>query len=366
LISEIERIRARNNGAWMDLVRLAWKEAPDEARKISAAITENDAAILELSKEMAQPREAPVVRNGVLIPGGGILHTYAVKEALALGLVPIVTDRDPKCPCASIPGVVFHEMDCYDTESHVAFTTKHKTGLIGAFCGGAETHEQVAAAADVLGSTWVKPRTSRICRDKTTCKLTLLDAAIPTAKFVERGPAIFKPARGSGSRGVRRCLVSSGTTGGHFEEILEGPEQSVEILMVPGRQWHGVNVVDRYFAWVDDQPLEWGHTNPARLAEDQISELYKLTYNTARAVGADVGFFKCDTIWTKDGPKVLECTPRLSGGFDSQLSTPWSSGRNLLRYGLQLACGLPLDDSLLEHKRRESVTVIHRPHLATL
>lgn len=47
-------MRAQNNALWMNLVRLAWKVAPDEARKISREINLNDQRILDTAKKLAK------------------------------------------------------------------------------------------------------------------------------------------------------------------------------------------------------------------------------------------------------------------------------------------------------------------------
>lgn len=53
IIDEIEAVRARNNKAWMGLVRLALEVAPERAKAIFAEISKNDEEILELSKRLA-------------------------------------------------------------------------------------------------------------------------------------------------------------------------------------------------------------------------------------------------------------------------------------------------------------------------
>jgi hypothetical protein len=361
-LDEIQAIRAENNKTWMQLVRLAWRVAPEEARKLSQEITENDKRITELSAAMSAEPAAAVRR--VILPGGGILHTYAVKEAQALGLVPVVTDRDPACPCAKMPGVEFHEIDCYDVEAHLRLLLR-TSHVVGAFCAGAETYEVVAALSEATGRPSHRHAASLI-RNKRSQKERLIAHSIPTPQFAQQGPAIFKPTHGSGSRGVLRVeSVPPRWDGGHYEEILEGPEQSVEILLHGGESIP-FNIVDRRFSWVGDQPLELGHTNPSKLPKETQDALYSLAHRTASAFGIEHGFFKIDSILHHGVPHVLECTPRLSGGFDSQVSTPLSSGRNPIRFGLQLACDLPLDLKLLERTKSDSVTIIHRPHLAAL
>ena len=51
-IDKIEQIRSENNKNWMNLVRLALKYAPEEAKEIFNKITECDMKINKLMKEI--------------------------------------------------------------------------------------------------------------------------------------------------------------------------------------------------------------------------------------------------------------------------------------------------------------------------
>lgn len=52
-LAEIEAVRARNNVAWMALLRLALRVAPEEARALLAEITANDQAVSRLLSSIA-------------------------------------------------------------------------------------------------------------------------------------------------------------------------------------------------------------------------------------------------------------------------------------------------------------------------
>jgi len=54
LIDEIEKIRTSNNVNWMNLLRLAFRIAPDEAKKLFARINEDDKRISELLGRLAE------------------------------------------------------------------------------------------------------------------------------------------------------------------------------------------------------------------------------------------------------------------------------------------------------------------------
>ena len=54
IIDEIENVRTRNNVNWMDVLRLAFTHAPEEAKKIMKMINEEDSTISELLKKLSK------------------------------------------------------------------------------------------------------------------------------------------------------------------------------------------------------------------------------------------------------------------------------------------------------------------------
>lgn len=51
-IDKIQKIRAKNNKLWMDLMRLAFDHAPEQAKVIMNQISQNDEEITKAVKEM--------------------------------------------------------------------------------------------------------------------------------------------------------------------------------------------------------------------------------------------------------------------------------------------------------------------------
>ena len=51
-IDQIEKIRGKNNVNWMDILRLAFKHAPNEASKIMQRINSDDKKISNLLKKL--------------------------------------------------------------------------------------------------------------------------------------------------------------------------------------------------------------------------------------------------------------------------------------------------------------------------
>jgi len=54
IIKQIQEIRAKNNKSWMDILRLAFRVAPDEAGKIMKEITERDRQINKLTSKLVK------------------------------------------------------------------------------------------------------------------------------------------------------------------------------------------------------------------------------------------------------------------------------------------------------------------------
>ena len=54
LLDEIQEVRSRNNINWMDVLRLAFKYSPDEARELVGRINSEDQRISELFAQLAQ------------------------------------------------------------------------------------------------------------------------------------------------------------------------------------------------------------------------------------------------------------------------------------------------------------------------
>jgi hypothetical protein len=54
IIDEIEKLRSRNNVNWMDILRLAFREAPEEAKKMMKKIDHEDTRISDLVKKLSE------------------------------------------------------------------------------------------------------------------------------------------------------------------------------------------------------------------------------------------------------------------------------------------------------------------------
>ena len=57
IIDAVEAVRTKNNKNWMDVLRIAFKYAPDEARPVLAEINKSDGEISKLLDKLANNGE---------------------------------------------------------------------------------------------------------------------------------------------------------------------------------------------------------------------------------------------------------------------------------------------------------------------
>ena len=76
--------------------------------------------------------------------------------------------------------------------------------------------------------------------------------------------------------------------------------------------------------------------------------MYQIAEDVARALGITLGAAKYDFILTPEGPRIIEMTVRLSGGFDCQYLVPAATGKNVLRAAILTALGRPFPADLLQ------------------
>jgi biotin carboxylase len=320
------------------------------------------------------------MHDAVLIVCGGLLQVPAVHIARELGLKVIVTDGSADAPAMKLADEAVI-LDIYDVQRHreLVKALAQRYNLRGVFTEGADVEVTVAAAAESAGLPGIRVEAARNTKNKVLTRGCFDRSGIPNPRWAEvrdgvesrQGaerigfPLMVKAVDNCASRGTTRVAdpkkllpavklarrySSTGTA--LLESCFVGDEQSVEILFDGEGRCHRLNIVDRPFQAEGDFAIELGHVNPTRLGLDDQSRLFDLTESAARATGVNFGAFKADTIWTAEGPRILEVTARLSGGFDCQYTTPLATGRNFIRAAMRLAVRLEIDPVDLESRWR--------------
>ncbi|MGE7689346.1 ATP-grasp domain-containing protein [Lysinibacillus sp. NPDC097214] len=167
-------------------------------------------------------------------------------------------------------------------------------------------------------------------------------------------PCISKPLDSSGSRGVvlincpeelRESIEYSSTqgrnTGVIIEEFMRGKEVSVEIMVV-NEKVHILAVTDKLTTGAPHF-VEMCHSQPSRLGEKNVNRIRELAIKAVLAVGIKNGPAHVEIMLTEDGPKVIELGARMGGDFISTHLVPLSTGIDMVKAVIDLACGEGVD-----------------------
>ncbi|MBI4761677.1 MAG: ATP-grasp domain-containing protein [Chloroflexota bacterium] len=139
-------------------------------------------------------------------------------------------------------------------------------------------------------------------------------------------PAILKPVDNQGQRGVFLAASLEEARGGLenslqfsrsrtliIEEFLEGPEVSVNTFVINSETVFN-EVSDRLVVEGYAGGIPRGHIYPSVYsAQDVRSEVQRLTVLCNRALGIQNGPVYYQAILTRNGPRIVEVTPRLDG-----------------------------------------------------
>lgn len=165
-------------------------------------------------------------------------------------------------------------------------------------------------------------------------------------------PCIMKPTDNAGSHGVvlAHCfedlvknyeysLDSSRHGNVIVEEYLDGPEVSVEVMVVDGK----VNVLQITDKLTTEAPhfVELGHSQPSRLREEVQAKIREVAEKACLAVGIDKGPAHVEMkITTKDGPKMVELGARMGGDNITTHLVPLSTGIDMVKATIDVAMGI--------------------------
>ena len=312
--------------------------------------------------------------HAVLVIGAGLLQTDLIREAQAMGLYVIATDRNPSAPGMALADEC-HVLDTYDCEGHMKLAAYlreyHPCRLWGVVTAGSDTAPTVAHAAAAAEVPGIPIEVAERTHNKFHVRWALDDAALhlyqPFWLYCDaeddpleqmeintlRFPVVVKPTQQRASRGVSivftpEHLYEAAQRALAFgkeyllEQYLTGTEHSAEAILDGKGALLWLNIVDRPFDYSSGTGIELGHVNPTCLDARQQQQIQLMLLACARALGVTWGPIKADVMLTAHGPKLLEFTARLSGGFDCQRTSPMT-GRHPMRQLLQLATGQTVD-----------------------
>ncbi|MBP7734964.1 MAG: alpha-hydroxy-acid oxidizing protein [Spirochaetes bacterium] len=305
------------------------------------------------------------LKKTIMIIGGGLLQMPVILTAKKMGLQVIVTDYNPNAlgmKDADIPIV----MSTRDIEGsvRVAKAQNELTSISGVLTVGTDASMAVAAVANALNLPGIKFEDAEAATNKIKMRMRFKEHGVPSPNFLPvwslsdakkagkilKFPVVIKPSDNMGARGVMRIenfnqlpdafkFSKSASPSGELimEEFMEGPELSLDAIIYNGEITF-TGVADRI---IEYPPffIETGHNMPSSLSreiQDSACNVMKLGIH---ALGLDIGAAKGDIKITKDGPMIGELAARLSGGFMSAYTFPYSSGVDLMKAAVEVALG---------------------------
>ncbi|GAB4222020.1 MAG: hypothetical protein Kow009_13630 [Spirochaetales bacterium] len=301
-----------------------------------------------------------------MILGAGLLQIPAIRAAKQLGCRALVVDGNPDAP-GRAEADQFEPVDLKDLGRllEVARQWDESYGLDGVFTAGTDFSASVAYVAEALHLPGIPYERALDASHKARMRRRFSEHGVPSPTFieVEEGesqleshrfpsfPVVVKPVDNMGARGVVR--VDSWTELKHripqafrysrsrrvvVEEFIEGPEFSLDALVYKGIiQICGI--ADRHIRFAPHF-VEVGHTIPSSAPEEVQHEVVTTFKAGIQALGIDMGAAKGDIFYSPErGGVVGEIAARLSGGFMSGWTYPYSSGVNLTEGALLIALG---------------------------
>ena len=308
-------------------------------------------------------------KPSILILGAGLMQRPAILSAKELGFNAAVVDANPYAECVPLADE-FKKIDLKDKDEILKYAKelKENSGLKGIFTAGTDFSASVSYAAEKLGfpchsyesalNATIKPR-MRQCFDRSNVPsprfFSLSGAEITEEKvfsIIENlsFPCVVKPADNMGARGcrmirskdeawqsVKTAAENSRTSTVILEEYMEGPEFSIDAIVYDGTLTI-TGFADRHIFY---KPyfIETGHTMPTKIDEKKRLALISAFADGVHALGLSCGAAKADIKFTEKGPQIGEIAARLSGGYMSGWTFPYSSGLNLTKQALLVASG---------------------------
>ena len=320
-------------------------------------------------------------KKRILILGAGLMQGPAIRAAKELGCEVIAVDGNPNAVCAK-EADKFFPIDLKDIPALIdlAKSLKEK-GLHGVFTAATDFSVSVAAIAESCSLPGHSLEAARRASDKVLMRESFEKHGVPSPKFthifkneIDKAlqilkqkaipfPLTVKPADNMGARGCRLVYsqdelrpsledaVNFSRSGKAIaEEFIDGEEFSLEALVINGEIFLNA-LADRHI-FFPPYFVEMGHTIPSIKSKEECDELIRVFFLGIKALGLTNGAAKGDIFLRKADPKkngkrtacVGEIAARLSGGYMSGWTVPYSSGFDVTKAAVKIALGEPVDE----------------------
>ncbi len=309
------------------------------------------------------------MKKRLLMLGAGFMQGVAIDAAHERGWEVIAVDANASAPCRG-KADRFEQIDLKDREALAAFARElqQNGGLDAVFTAATDFTASVSYVAEACALPAHPFQAALNATDKGRMRQRFADCGVPSPAWItvtshtradaevllrKAGiayPVVVKPVDNMGARGCRRVDCPEALTAALaealkytrsgsviIEEYMDGPEFSLEALVFDG-QIQMTGFADRHI-FFPPFFIEMGHTIPTALGETERASIIEVFYRGIRALGLAHGAAKGDLKLTARGPMIGEIAGRLSGGYMSGWTFPWSSGVPLTEAALLLAAG---------------------------
>ncbi|UTC87144.1 ATP-grasp domain-containing protein [Treponema denticola] len=320
-------------------------------------------------------------KKRILILGAGLMQGPAIRAAKELDCEVIAVDGNPNAVCAK-EADKFFPIDLKDIPALIDLAKSLKeNGLHGVFTAATDFSVSVAAVAESCSLPGHSLEAARRASDKVLMRECFEKHGVPSPKFTHifkneidealqilkqkaiPFPITVKPADNMGARGCRLVYsqdelrpaledaVNFSRSGKAIaEEFIDGEEFSLEALVINGEFFLNA-LADRHI-FFPPYFVEMGHTIPSIKSKEECDELIRVFFLGIKALGLTNGAAKGDIFLRKADPQkngkrtacVGEIAARLSGGYMSGWTVPYSSGFDVTKAAVKIALGEPVDE----------------------
>ena len=277
----------------------------------------------------------------------------SIESAKELGYKTLVVDANPNAVCVPFADR-FEKVDLKDMEGIAKLALSMKDEIAGIFTAGTDFSASVSYASEKCSLVSHSFQAALNASNKVLMRECFARENVPSPDFFEADekflqslnsitsakiefPKVVKPVDNMGARGCRlvRCTeefvpalreaISYSRTGKAIvEDYMAGPEFSIDALVFNGNVTI-TGFADRHI-FFEPYFIELGHTMPSQCSAKMKGELVETFKKGIKALGLTNGVAKADIKYTEKGPMIGEIAGRLSGGYMSGWTFPYSSG----------------------------------------
>lgn len=337
-------------------------------------------------------RSLDSTKPALLILGAGLMQRPAIQAAKSLGCQVVLVDGNPQALCVPEADLFVH-LDLKDKEGikELALQLLSQGSLQGVFTAGTDFSATVSYVGEACGFAVHSYQAACNASDKALMRSCFQKASVPSPAFTEvaslagqenhsgaqvqdqlaallsenplfhQYPLVVKPVDNMGGRGCRLATshqelveaihdAQGNSRSGRaiVEEYMDGPEFSIDALVYNGTVTI-CGFADRHI-FFPPYFIEMGHTIPTAISQKNKLALIATFVKGIHALGLTCGAAKADIKLTAKGPMIGEIAARLSGGYMSGWTFPYSSDFFLTQQAAALALGR-VPNRLLECRR---------------